>query len=25
LPDFKIQIRAAFDEQTNLEELKRLI
>jgi Uma2 family endonuclease len=25
LPDFKIQIRAVFDEQTNLEELKRLI
>jgi Uma2 family endonuclease len=25
LPEFKIQIRAAFDEQTNLEELKRLI
>ncbi len=25
LPDFKIQIRAAFDEQTNLEELKKLI
>lgn len=25
LPDFKIQIRAAFDEQTNLEELKRII
>ena len=25
LPDFKIQIRAVFDEQINLEELKRLI
>ncbi|MGI8640179.1 MAG: Uma2 family endonuclease [Pyrinomonadaceae bacterium] len=25
LPDFRIQIRAVFDEQTNLEELKRLI
>ncbi|MDQ3321288.1 MAG: Uma2 family endonuclease [Acidobacteriota bacterium] len=25
LPDFKIQIRAVFDERTNLEELKRLI
>ena len=25
LPEFKIQIRAVFDEQTNLEELKRLI
>jgi Uma2 family endonuclease len=25
LPDFKIQIRAVFDEQLNLEELKRLI
>lgn len=25
LPDFKIQIRAVFDEKTNLEELKRLI
>ena len=25
LPGFKIQIRAIFDEQTNLEELKRLI
>jgi len=25
LPDFKIQIRAVFDEQANLEELKRLI
>jgi len=25
LPDFKVQIRAVFDEQMNLEELKRLI
>ena len=25
LPDFKIKIRAVFDEQTNLEELRRLI
>ena len=25
LPEFRIQIRAVFEEQTNLEELKRLI